>query len=104
MTFMLFTHCMYFKKLIKEANLPDVTLPDLWNHFRTVSVPTIQQCQAVKDEETYDNPIVHCVMKFAEYCQNNRANSEVWRKFTLKYIPKLLMVYVYIYTYTTFRS
>ena len=88
---------MYFEKLIKEANLPDVTLPDLWNHFETVTVPAIQQCQAVKNEEMYDNPIVHCIMKFAEYCQKNRANSEVWRKFSLSYLIIFRYICVYIH-------
>ena len=54
-----------------------MSLFDLWEHFKTVCVPEIQRCQSLKEEETSGNPIVQCIMGFAEYCQCNGANSEV---------------------------
>lgn len=63
--------------MIKEAYLPDVTLAGLWKHFQVVSVPVIGQCQVVSETETKENPIVHVIMTYAQYCQNNMANSEV---------------------------
>ena len=63
-------------KLIKEANLPEIGVAELWDHFSAVGVPEIERCQAVK-EEACTNPIVNCILSFAEYCQKHKANSEV---------------------------
>ena len=53
-------------------------MPKLWDHFKAVCVPEIERYHATnKEEETSVNPVVQCMMEFAEYCQSNSANSEV---------------------------
>ncbi len=60
-----------------EADHPAVTAAGLWDHFRTVTVPAIMECQAVQEEGTSEASILDTIVAFAHYYQKQRANSEV---------------------------
>ncbi len=73
-----YMHGLY--QIIDEADHPEVTSSDLWDHFRLVTAPAIVQCQAMQEEA--DKPtILRTVVEYAQHCQQKRTNLEVVYKY-----------------------